>query len=153
MGAYGATVELLGGMAFRAVSGSGHELILDSSPDLGGVGRGPTPMDLILLGLGGCVGMTVIGILRKMRQDVTSYQIRLDGEAATEHPKVFTTITLDHVVRGRELHPDLVRRAIERSATRYCPASAMLRQVASIDEHYRIVDEVTGSEVTGALTL
>jgi putative redox protein len=146
------TVEFLNGMAFRATSSSGHSIDLDASADVGGMNRGPRPMELFLLGLGGCTGMDVISILRKMRQDVTAYSVRVHGERADEHPRVFTDITVEHVVRGRGVNPDLVRKAVELSATRYCPGAAMLGKVARIEESYRIVDEISGDETTGQIT-
>jgi putative redox protein len=108
---------------------------------------------MLLGGLGGCTGMDVITILRKMRQDVTGYEVRLRAERASEHPKVFTAIFVEHVVHGRELSAESVRRAVELSATRYCSASAMLGKVAHIEESYRIVDDATGQEHRGSLAL
>jgi putative redox protein len=148
-----ATVELLDGMAFRATAGSGHALVLDAAPDVGGRERGPRPLELLLLGLGGCTGMDVISILRKMRQDVTGYQIRVRGERAADHPKIFTVIVVEHVVRGRGLSLEAVARAVQLSPTRYCSAAAMLGRVAHIQERYRVVDERTGTEQMGTLTL
>lgn len=145
------SVELLEGMAFSARTGSGFTLTLDAASDVGGNDRGPRPMELILLGLGGCTAMDVISILRKMRQEVTGYEVLLRGERVAEHPKVYQTIVVEHVVRGRRLKPDAVRRAIELSNTRYCPASAMLRKTARIDVTYRLIDEDDHSEVVGAL--
>jgi putative redox protein len=84
------------------MSGTGHELVLDATPDAGGSERGPRAMELLLLG-GGCTGMDVINILRKMRQDVTGCQIRLRGDRATDHPKVFTSISVEHVLRRQRL--------------------------------------------------
>jgi putative redox protein len=148
-----ATVDLLDGMAFRAASGSGHELIMDAAPEVGGRDTGPRPMELLLVGLGGCTGMDVISMLRKMRQDVSGYAIRLSGQRANEHPKVFTSITVEHVVRGRSVSVEAVRRAVELSATRYCSAAAMLGQVARIEERFRVIDDATGQEQSGALAL
>lgn len=135
-----------GGMTFAAQSNSGHTITLDAAPEVGGREQGARPMELILLGLGGCTGMDVISILRKMRQDVTAYEVRLKAERAPDHPRVFTRIMVEHVVRGRNLSLDAVRRAVELSATRYCPASAMLNKVAQIEEAVRIVDEASGAE-------
>src|SRR5689334_1692885 len=84
------SVDLLGNMAFRAITESGHEVVMDAAPEVGGTDTGPRPMELLLVGLGGCTGMDVISMLRKMRQDVTDYQIEISGERATEHPKVYT---------------------------------------------------------------
>jgi putative redox protein len=145
------TVELIDGMAFTARTSEGHQLVVDATAAAGGHGAGPLPMELLLLGLGGCTGMDVISILRKMRQDVTGYRITLHGERADEHPKVFTDIVVVHDVSGRNLNPEHVRRAIELSATRYCSAAAMLGKVARIDERFHIRDEATGQELTGSL--
>ncbi len=147
------TVDLLEAMAFKATSSTGHEITLDASSEVGGTERGPRPIELLLLGLGGCTGMDVISILRKMRQDVTGYQVRLHGDRADDHPKVFTAITVEHVVRGRNLSLDAVKRAVELSATRYCPAAAMLGKSAKVEESYRMIDEESGAEVTGSLAL
>jgi len=136
-----AKVDLTGGMAFNAETGSGHSFVMDSNPDVGGAEKGPRPMEVILAALGGCTGMDVISILRKMRQDVTGYEVRLRGETADEHPRVFTKITVEHVVRGRGISEDSVKRAVELSATRYCPASAMLGKTAQLNHVYRIVAE------------
>jgi putative redox protein len=151
MSALEGTVELVEGMTFSATSGTGHTLTLDAASDVGGANRGPRPMELLLLGLGGCTGMDVISILRKMRQEVTGYQIRVRGERAETHPKIFTTITVEHIVRGRNLNPDSIRRAVELSATRYCSASAMLSKSADVEERFRVIDEATGTETVGTL--
>jgi putative redox protein len=148
-----ATVQLQTAMTFRASTASGHDLVMDASPDVGGTESGVRPMELLMVGLGGCTGMDVISILRKMRQDVTAYDVRVSGEQASEHPHVFTSIQVEHVVRGRALKEDMVRRAIELSATRYCPAAAMLGQAARIDFTYRLVDADSGHEQAGALAL
>lgn len=134
-------VRFGGAMAFAGAANSGHVVRMDAAPEVGGEDGGPRPMELILLGLGGCTGMDVISILRKMRQDVTGYEILLHGERAENHPRVFTAITVEHVVRGRGLSDEAVRKAVELSETRYCPASAMLGKAASIKHTYRIVEQ------------
>ena len=143
------TVTLRDGMAFDAVADSGHGLALDASPEVGGANRGARPMELLLLGLGGCTGMDVISLLRKMRQEVTAYRVELAADRADDHPKVMTAITITHVVTGRGLDPAKVRRAVELSATRYCPASAMLCAAAPIRHRYRVIDEETDEELEG----
>jgi putative redox protein len=142
------TVRLLEAMAFEATGASGHTIVLDSAPDLGGSDRGARPMELLLLGLGGCTGMDVISLLRKMRQDLITYRVELLAERADEHPRIMTDVSVVHVIEGRNLDPALIRRAIELSATRYCPASAMLAKAAVIHHRYRLADEagVTTSE-------
>jgi putative redox protein len=146
-----ASVDLLDGMAFRATTGTGHEVVMDAAPEVGGSDDGPRPMEMLLVGLGGCTGMDVISILRKMHQNVSGYQIRLSGERATDHPKIFTSISVEHVVRGRDLSADAVKRAVELSATRYCSAAAMLNRAARVEETYRVIDDASGQEQTGAL--
>jgi putative redox protein len=146
-----ASVDLLDGMAFRATTGTGHEVVMDAAPEVGGSDAGPRPMEMLLVGLGGCTGMDVISILRKMHQNVSGYQIRLSGERATDHPKIFTSISVEHVVRGRDLSADAVKRAVELSATRYCSAAAMLNRAARVEETYRVIDDASGQEQTGAL--
>jgi putative redox protein len=147
------TVDLLGNMAFRAVTGTGHEVVMDAAPEAGGTDSGARPMELLLVGLGGCTGMDVISMSRKMRQDVTNYEIHVSGERSTDHPKVFTSIHVEHVVRGRALHVESVKRAVELSATRYCSAAAMLGRVARIDETYRAIDDQSGHEQAGVLAV
>ncbi|MGI8916210.1 MAG: OsmC family protein [Chloroflexota bacterium] len=139
------TVTLLDAMAFAATGGSGHTITLDSGADHGGTERGLRPMELLLLGLGGCTGMDVISLLRKMRQDVTGYQVVVQAERAEEHPRVMTDVSVVHVIQGRSLDAKLIRRAIELSATRYCPASAMLSQATIIHHRYRLTDELNGT--------
>ena len=135
------TAQLDGAMCFRALGDSGHEVVMDAAPEVGGQDRGARPMELLLAGLAGCTGMDVVSILRKMRQEVTGYEVRVRGERAEEHPRVYTEIVVEHVVRGRGLIEAHVARAVELSATRYCPASAMLEKAARIEHRYAIVDE------------
>ncbi len=145
-------VELVDGMTFRGTSGSGHTTSMDADPGAGGREQGALPMEVVLVAFGGCTGMDVISILRKMRQEVEGYEVRLVGDRTEQQPTVFTDITVEHVVRGRNLNVANVRRAIELSATRYCPVSAMLRKGGvSIADRYRVIDEATGQEQAGDL--
>lgn len=146
-----ATVTLKGGMAFDAVATSGHTVALDSDEAVGGTNQGFRPMEMLLVGLGGCTAMDVISILRKMQQGVTSYQVKVQGNRAEEHPKVYTDITVEHVVKGKGLSIESVKRAVQLSATKYCPASAMLGKAAHIVHQYRVVDVETNTEEMGTL--
>lgn len=147
-------VELVEGMAFRGTSGSGHTTSMDAEPSAGGQEQGARPMEVVLLAFGGCTGMDVISILRKMRQEVSGYEVRLVGDRTEQQPTVFTDVTVEHVVRGRDLNVANVRRAVELSATRYCPVSAMLRKgEVNIADRYRVIDEATGREETGVLEI
>ena len=136
-----ATVAWQGGLVFEALTATGHSLEMDASPEHGGEHRGPSPMELLLAGLGGCTGMDVISILRKMRQKVTAYRVEVRGSRRAEHPQIYTKIQLEHVVRGRGLDSKQVARAVELSATRYCSASAMLGAMARLEHSYRIEAE------------
>lgn len=127
-----ARAVLAEGMRFAAETASGHRVVMDSTDVAGGGNGGPSPMELVLVGLAGCTGMDVISILRKMRQEVTAYTVAVRGTQAEEHPRVYTTITVEHRFTGHNLNPDLVRRAVELSETRYCPVGAMLGKTAQI---------------------
>lgn len=136
-----ARLKLLDGMAFEATPPSGQRLILDSAPADGGQDKGPRPLELLLVGLGGCTGMDVISILRKKRQQVTGYEVIVRAERATEHPMVYTSIRLEHVVRGKDISPEAVARSIELSEEKYCSVMAMLRQSTKIETSYRVIQE------------
>ncbi len=136
-----ARVKLIDGMAFDAETPSQHHLILDAAPDVGGEEKGARPLELLLVALGGCTGMDVISILRKKQQTVTGYEIVVSAERATEHPKVYTSIKVEHVVRGKDVSPEAVARAIELSEEKYCTVSAMLRPGTKIESSYRVVNE------------
>jgi putative redox protein len=102
---------------------------------------GPRPMELLLIGLAGCTAMDVISILQKKRQPLTGLETKVAAERIEEHPRVYTQIHVEYVVKGQGVKPEAVERAIELSETKYCPAMAMLRQVAEITTSYRIVEE------------
>lgn len=138
-------------MRFQAHTGSGHSLILDSNDEaLGGANAGMRPTEAVLVALGGCSAMDVISILRKMREDVTSYDVHVSGEQSQEHPHVYRSITVAHTFHGPGLSADNVRRAIELSMTRYCPVHAMLRPSVPISARYEIHGG-SGGVVTGEL--
>ena len=134
-----AQATLLDGMRFSAEAGSEHTVTLDASRDDGGQNSGFRPMEMLLVGLAGCTGMDVISILRKKRQQVTNYAVRVRAERAEDHPMVFTTITVEHVVTGHDISEEAVARAIELSETRYCGAGAMLGKTARLTHTHRIV--------------
>ena len=153
MASSGETVlHLQGDLRFTARTASGFEIGIDS-PAGGGALAGPSPMELQLVALGGCTAMDTISILRKMRQDVTGYDVKLTNTRAPEHPKRYTSIELTHVVRGRNLSEANVRRAIELTMTRYCPVFAMLNPTVAITERYELVDEATGATTAGEVPL
>ena len=146
-GEYQGSVVWRGGMAFEASAGSGGSLILDASPDLGGANRGPRPMELLLLGLAGCTGMSVLSVLRRSDGEIVDYRVSTRGTQRHAHPRVFTTIEVEHRIRGRGLTPDAVDRAVLLAATRFCPVAAMLGEVADVVETWLLLDDATGAEI------
>src|SRR5438874_12209057 len=135
-----ATVKLETGMRCDAEDGSCHHVTLDAAEHGVGQNAGFRPIELLLVGLGGCTGMDVISILRKKRQQVTGYEVHVTGVRAEEHPMVFVEITVEHIVTGHRLQPEAVARAIELSEQRYCGAGAMLGTLSHLTHTYRIVE-------------
>ncbi len=133
-----ARVELTGEMTFLGISGTGHKVIIDSAEDVGGRDGGPRPMELVLLGLGGCSAIDVLMILRKARQQVVDCVVEIEAERADEIPKVFTKIHLHYVVKGKDMSEKHVQRAIALSAEKYCSVSKMLEKTAVITHDYEI---------------
>jgi putative redox protein len=140
-----AQVTWIDGMQFVGEAGSGHAIVLDGRESVGGRNTGLRPMELLLVGLAGCTAMDVVHILRRKRQGVTDLQVRIEAERADEHPRVFTTIKLQYVVRGRDLSPKAVKDSIELSQEKYCSASAMLGAVAEISYSFEIVQAPAGA--------
>lgn len=136
-----ARVKLVDGMTFIAESGSGHAVVLDAAPDVGGRDLGARPMEMVLMGAGGCSAIDVVHILRKARQDLVDCVVELDAERATEDPKIFTRIHLHYVVTGRGLNPAQVERAIKLSKKKYCSATIMLAKTAEITSDYEIRED------------
>lgn len=134
-----ATIDWTGNASFKANSGSGHSVQMDGPPDHGGENLGPRPMEMLLMGLGGCSSFDVMSILQKSRQDVTDCRAELEAERADAVPSVFTRIHLHFVVTGRGLKENLVKRAVSLSAEKYCSASIMLEQAGvEISHSYEI---------------
>ena len=130
-----AKVSWAGGVSFKAESGTGHTVTLDGPPNLGGENFGARPMELLLMGLGGCTAFDVMTILKKARQDVTDCVAQLSAERADAVPSVFTKIHLHFVVTGRNLKEKHVARAIQLSAEEYCSASIMLEKGGVVMSH------------------
>ena len=129
------------GMHFSGTANPGFNIQLDAKQEVGGEGKGFVPMELMALSLAGCTAMDVISILRKKRQDVTDFEVRVDTPRADEHPKVFTRATIVYLVTGHGVDEKAVIRAIQLTAESYCPAQAMLGQVMPIDLHYKIFED------------
>ncbi len=135
-----ARVKLVDGMMFVGESGSGHAVVMDGAPDVGGRDLGVRPMEMLLLGLGGCTAVDVVLILRRGREKVTDCVVELEAERAETDPKVFTRIGLRYLVTGYGLSPAKVERAIALSHEKYCSATAMLAATAEISHTVEILD-------------
>ncbi len=139
-----ARVRWLDGASFVAETGSGHALVIDGPPDIGGRNLGPRPMELMLLSVGSCSAVDVIHILKKARQPVEGCEVRLEAERAETDPKVFTKIHLRFEVTGRGMKPAQVERAVKLSAEKYCSASLMLQASVDITHSCEIIDPDVG---------
>jgi putative redox protein len=133
-----ARVKLAEGMTFVAESGSGHAVVVDAAPDVGGKNLGARPMELVLMGTGACTAIDVMHILRKARQPVTDCVVELEAERAGEDPKVFTAIKLRYIVTGLGLAHAQVERAIKLSKEKYCSATIMLAKTADVTFDFEV---------------
>jgi putative redox protein len=136
-----ATVRWVEGMEFEAITGSEHLVTMDARVEDGGKNHGPSPMELLLVGMAGCTGMDVIDILKKKRQQVNGFEVRTEGTRAETYPMVYTEIDVVYVVRGKDISPKAVEDAIRLSETKYCGAGAMLGKTAKINSRYEIIPE------------
>jgi putative redox protein len=128
------------GMSFVAETGSNHLVAMDGAPDGGGRNLAPRPMEMVLLGTGGCTAYDVVVILKKSGQDVTGCEVKLTAERATTDPKVFTKIHMHWTVRGRGLKRNLVEHAVRLTHEKYCSATAMLIKTAEITRDFELVE-------------
>lgn len=133
-----ARIKWIEGMAWLAEADSGHGLVLDAAPDIGGRNLGARPMETVLMGLGGCTAIDVKLILQKSKQQVTDCQIEIEAERADTEPKVFSKIHLHFIVSGHDLSEKHVKRALDLSAEKYCSVSQMLNKTAEITHDYEI---------------
>lgn len=138
-----ARIKWIENVSFVAESGSGHALVIDGAPEGGGRDLGPRPMEVVLMGTGGCTAYDVMHILRKSRAPVTDCVLEIDSERATEDPKVFTKIHFHFIVTGRGLKAAQVERAVHLSAEKYCSASIMLGKTAAITHDFEIREAET----------
>ena len=136
-----ARVQWLDGRAFVGESGSGHAVVMDGAPEAGGRNIGVRPMEMMLLGLGGCTAFDVVMILERMREKVTALDIGLEAERAAEDPKVFTHVKIIYKLTGHGLKPANVERAINLSAEKYCSASMMFGKTATIEHAFEIIED------------
>ena len=132
-------VKWLDHMSFVGESGSGHSVVMDGAPEAGGRNLGVRPMEMLLLGLGGCAAFDVVSILQKSRQDVVDCEVLIESERSEGIPKVFTRINMVFVVSGRNLKDAKVEKAVSLSADKYCSASEMLGKMAKITHEYKVL--------------
>ena len=127
-------------MRFAIDTGSGQTVTVDMLDEQapGTINVGSSPMELLLVALAGCTGISVLSILRKRKQAITGYELRIHGERATHHPKVFTTISVQHIFTGEGLETKWIERAIALAEERYCGVEAMLGKTATITHTYTI---------------
>ena len=136
-----ATIKWLDGVSFEGVSESGHSVVMDGAPESGGKNLGMRPMEMLLIGLGGCTSYDVVTILKKSRQDVKDCSAEITAERAENIPKVFTKIHIHFILEGNNLDVSVVERAINLSATKYCSASIMLEKSVIITHDFKIIDK------------
>ena len=136
-----ARIKWMEQVTFVGETGSGHAVVMDGSPESGGRNLGPRPMEMLLLGAGGCTSFDVVAILKKSRQSVSDCYVEIEAERADSDPKVFTRIHMHFVVTGKDIKPEVVERAIRLSAEKYCSASIMLGKTAEITHDFEIIQE------------
>lgn len=135
-----ARVKWVDGMMFVGESGSGHAVVMDGAPEAGGRNLGIRPMEMLLIGMGGCSSIDVVMILKKGREAITDCVAEIEAERAETEPKVFTKIHIHFIVTGKTLNPAKVERAIQLSAEKYCSASIMLGATATITHDFEVVE-------------
>lgn len=138
-----ARIQWAGEVSFAGESDSGHKVVMDGPSEHGGQNRGSRPMELVLIGMGGCTAFDVVHILKKSRQEITDCVAEIDAERAETEPKVFTRIHVHFKISGKKLDPKRVENAITLSAEKYCSASIMLGKTAKITHDFEIIEVAT----------
>jgi putative redox protein len=133
-------IKWLDHMSFVGESDSGHSVVMDGAPEAGGRNLGVRPMEMLLLGLGGCTAFDVVSILQKSRQQMVACEVEIEAERAEEIPKVFTKIHVHFIVSGKDLDESKVAKAVALSADKYCSASRMLEKAAAITHDFEVVN-------------
>lgn len=132
------TVKWNGNMAFTGETPSGHKLELDPTVNEQGNTNGPSPMEAVLVALGGCSGIDVVSIFQKMRLDIKDFSIEIEAGRADDHPRVFNKITMVYKVWGENLSEDRVKRAVDLTQEKYCSVLHMVNKTAQVDYSYEI---------------
>ena len=134
------SVKWIDGMLMVGKSDSGHAVVMDGPPEIGGENLGVRPMEMLLLGMTGCTMIDVVSTLKKMREDIADCQTKVSAERSEEYPKVFTNIHVHFVFRGKQLNTSKIDKAIKLSAEKYCSASIMLGKTAVITHDFEIIE-------------
>jgi len=134
------SVKWIDGMLMVGKSDSGHAIVMDGPPEIGGENLGVRPMEMLLLGMAGCTMIDVVSTLKKMREDIVDCQTQVSAERSEEHPKVFTNIHVHFVLKGKKLDPSKIDKATKLSAEKYCSASIMIGKTANITHDYEIIE-------------
>ena len=134
------SVKWIDGMLMVGQSDSGHAIVMDGPPEIGGENLGVRPMEMLLLGMTGCTVIDVISTLKKMREDVVDCQTQVSADRSEEYPKVFTNIHVHFILKGKQLNSSKVEKAIKLSAEKYCSASIMIGKTAIITHDYEIIE-------------
>jgi putative redox protein len=135
-----AKVSWVDGALFVAEGGSGHTITMDGAADIGGRNLASRPMEVMLMGMGGCTAIDVVSMLKKQRQDIEGVEVSLVGERAQNHPMVYTEVKVVYTVRGRKLSKALVERAVSLSDEKYCSATAMFKKTAKVTHEVVLVE-------------
>ncbi len=136
-----AKVKYTDGMQFVGEAGSGHAIVMDGDAEVGGNNTGLRPMELLLIGVGGCSGMDVVSILKKKRENITGLEVLVNGKKADEHPKKYTDIDIEFVVKGKNLSEEAVKKAVQLSMDKYCSVKATIEGTAKVNFTYKIINE------------
>jgi putative redox protein len=126
-------------LSFIGEADTGFSVPLGANPQVGGDNDGFRPMELIAIGIAGCTAMDVISILQKKRQNVTAFEVQFHSQQAQDHPRVFTQLEIEYLIRGHDIDEIAVQRALELSENKYCPAQAMFNQILPIELSYKIL--------------
>lgn len=134
-------VKFVENMQFVGTGGSGHAVVMDAPPSVGGNNTGSKPSELLLTAFGGCTGMDIMSILRKKKQDVSSFEMNVSGEMAEEHPRMIVSIHIEYTVTGRNISEEALKRAIDLSQGKYCSVGFTIGKAAKITHSYKIIQE------------
>ncbi len=138
-----ARIKWVDGLQFVGESGTGHAIVMDGDTDVGGSNTGMRPMEMLLVGLGGCSGMDVASVLQKKKQILTDIEINVTGEKADSYPKKYTGIQIEFIITGKDLSEDAVKKAVDLSMQKYCSVKATLEGTATISYSYKVVEAFT----------